>query len=302
MGSGADKTTSERGGVILFLVLAFAVVAVGLVAHVVAKNFSPIAGAVFFVSMLAWGLAGFVYLRAEQEEDEPIDPRPAVRRATQNRYPQTNQAADDSAPRPAVTGQSTSENDEAKPAPPKPTGFKPVAPKPKGGAEDLPVPAPPPVVTKEERFEQFQQSDFRESIAAGVNEFTTLVESTKHKMGHYQNVMGKRMHKSTGTEHRSLISLRKLVEILEERLDQLKHQLEAFENGSASREEVFKLLYDDLVVPHDSVNALPGEKPLPPVPREQWIQAIDLLARQVARKPSFIQLLRSEILSSGKER
>jgi hypothetical protein len=234
----------------------------------IAVNFSLPVAAVFFTATSGWALLGLYFRSSSQRQYAEESNRSIGHRTyhdTRLRPPPIprQETADFRIPRPPI---------EVSP------------PKPIEAARTLPAPIP----------EKREYKDIHLALADAIVEITQLIHSTNLKLSRFDGVMNKRLHKTTNSEHQSMIRARKILKALEARLQQLQAADTGLESGKVERETVVVLLDADLVVLHDPLTALPGEEPLPPIARDSWESTLQVLCKQIARKPSFLQILKHQ--------
>ncbi len=247
------------------LIMVFAVIVLGGTAVFVAKHISVVAAVIYCLGALGW--LGFSYWFMTGPEDDPQTYRDSATRYQQ--YAKQIPSSFDSPEHGEIVRSRVKVEREKK------------ARMQSGRRKSLPPPDPKPM----------ENSGYRQTVVESIVEIQKLVNKTNSNLSRYQTVMNKRLNKNSGTEHRGLISARRIIMALDERIEQLKRAVDNYDNGRDDREATLALLKSPLVIPHDPLTALPGEEPVPPIQPEAFEATLKVLCKQIARKPSFLQLL-----------
>lgn len=81
---------------------------------------------------------------------------------------------------------------------------------------------------------------------------------------------------------RKLGKCRRLLNAFKGRLNEIQKLFDSVPNGF--EEKLIALFRDDLIIPHDAVNALIIEKPIAPLPSNQWMSTILFLVESLEKE------------------
>ncbi|MFN8392497.1 MAG: hypothetical protein U0136_19545 [Bdellovibrionota bacterium] len=239
----------------------------------IAVNFSVPVAAVFFTSSLGWAMIGLWYSGAPGEDDRQTIGEPTKAGPSGPLQVKGIWTADTSNRTPAK-----------KSSPKRPPSLPSPAPQFAAPTPESPISARQPAPS----------TDIYDNLSAAIAQIQKLIHDTNAKLSRFEGVMAKRLDRTSNADHQSLIRAKKILRALEERLNQLNQGKLDLDCGKVSRETLLVLVDSDLVIAHDAQNALPGETPIPPLPPASWESTLHVLCKQIARKPSFLKILKQQ--------
>lgn len=141
-----------------------------------------------------------------------------------------------------------------------------------------------------------QREELEEEVRAGIRDLNRMIDDGRTKTERYSAVMDRRGPQNLANETTALDSAVAFIKLLEERRDALIELLSRIPHNNFKRSELQALLYGDLYTPCDSAAELTAGLCHTPIPRHQWKPLLNTLCKQVARKPSFLQILRDDVM------